>query len=165
MVRPLWSGLLSGRKAKVWSDLTRSHSRVQTHQSRETDFSKARRVETVIPCRRAPPGPTGWVPSWSLHGPTRCCIMALSAIYLETSWRIDLHRIVVATARASSHYMARAWMYHAMLSSGKTTPKRFEPLRAEPNGYLVHHLSHSVTVSLLARDSEPVHIIAAQHNN
>ena len=30
----------------------------------------------------------------------------------------------------------------------KTTPKGSEPLRAEPNGFLVHHLSHSVTVSL-----------------
>ena len=29
-----------------------------------------------------------------------------------------------------------------------STPRGFEPLRAEPNGFLVHHLSHSVTVSL-----------------
>lgn len=29
----------------------------------------------------------------------------------------------------------------------KTTPKGFEPLRAEPNGFLVHLLSHSDTVS------------------
>ena len=28
-----------------------------------------------------------------------------------------------------------------------STPRGFEPLRAEPNGFLVHHLSHSVTVS------------------
>ena len=27
------------------------------------------------------------------------------------------------------------------------TPMGFEPLRAEPNGFLVHHLNHSVTVS------------------
>ena len=32
--------------------------------------------------------------------------------------------------------------------SQQTTPKGFEPLRAEPNGFLVHHLSHSVTVSM-----------------
>ncbi len=31
----------------------------------------------------------------------------------------------------------------------KTTPRGFEPLRAEPNGFLVHHLNHSVTVSLM----------------
>ena len=30
----------------------------------------------------------------------------------------------------------------------QSTPKGFEPLRAEPNGFLVHHLSHSVTVSM-----------------
>ena len=28
-----------------------------------------------------------------------------------------------------------------------TTARGFEPLRAEPNGFLVHHLSHSVTLS------------------
>ena len=30
----------------------------------------------------------------------------------------------------------------------KATPRGFEPLRAEPNGFLVHHLNHSVTVSM-----------------
>ena len=30
----------------------------------------------------------------------------------------------------------------------KTTPRGFEPLRAEPNGFLVHLLNHSDTVSL-----------------
>ena len=30
----------------------------------------------------------------------------------------------------------------------KTTARGFEPLRAEPNGFLVHHLNHSVTLSL-----------------
>ena len=29
-----------------------------------------------------------------------------------------------------------------------TTARGFEPLRAEPNGFLVHHLSHSVTLSI-----------------
>ena len=33
-------------------------------------------------------------------------------------------------------------------SGQESTPRGFEPLRAEPNGFLVHHLSHSVTVSL-----------------
>ena len=28
------------------------------------------------------------------------------------------------------------------------TARGFEPLRAEPNGFLVHHLSHSVTLSV-----------------
>ena len=30
---------------------------------------------------------------------------------------------------------------------GKPTARGFEPLRAEPNGFLVHHLNHSVTLS------------------
>ena len=31
--------------------------------------------------------------------------------------------------------------------SAKATARGFEPLRAEPNGFLVHHLNHSVTLS------------------
>ena len=31
----------------------------------------------------------------------------------------------------------------------KPTARGFEPLRAEPNGFLVHHLNHSVTLSCL----------------
>ncbi len=30
----------------------------------------------------------------------------------------------------------------------KTTPKGFEPMWAEPDGFLVHHLNHSVPVSM-----------------
>ena len=30
----------------------------------------------------------------------------------------------------------------------RTTARGFEPLRAEPNGFLVHHLNHSVTLSV-----------------
>ena len=30
-----------------------------------------------------------------------------------------------------------------------STARGFEPLRAEPNGFLVHHLSHSVRLSLV----------------
>ena len=36
-----------------------------------------------------------------------------------------------------------------------TTPNKLEPLRAEPTGFLVHHLNHSVAVSLLTCDSMP----------
>ena len=35
----------------------------------------------------------------------------------------------------------------------KTTPRGFEPLRAEPNGFLVHLLNHSDTVSSAGRVS------------
>jgi hypothetical protein len=33
-------------------------------------------------------------------------------------------------------------------SATKATARGFEPLRAEPNGFLVHHLNHSVTLSV-----------------
>ena len=33
-------------------------------------------------------------------------------------------------------------------AAGVPTVRGFEPLRAEPNGFLVHHLSHSVTLSV-----------------
>ena len=33
------------------------------------------------------------------------------------------------------------------LGQARSTARGFEPLRAEPNGFLVHHLSHSVTLS------------------
>ena len=34
----------------------------------------------------------------------------------------------------------------------KTTARGFEPLRAEPNGFLVHHLNHSVTLSVASAE-------------
>ena len=37
------------------------------------------------------------------------------------------------------------------LTGWQPTARGFEPLRAEPNGFLVHHLSHSVTLSLQMR--------------
>ena len=37
---------------------------------------------------------------------------------------------------------------NVMMKHTKTTARGFEPLRAEPNGFLVHHLNHSVTLSL-----------------
>ena len=39
----------------------------------------------------------------------------------------------------------------------KPTARGFEPLRAEPNGFLVHHLNHSVTLSCLASHA-PTHV-------
>ena len=35
----------------------------------------------------------------------------------------------------------------------RATARGFEPLRAEPNGFLVHHLSHSVTLSHMQRQA------------
>ena len=33
-------------------------------------------------------------------------------------------------------------------NAAAATARGFEPLRAEPNGFLVHHLNHSVTLSM-----------------
>ena len=40
------------------------------------------------------------------------------------------------------------------------TARGFEPLRAEPNGFLVHHLSHSVTLSWTWMDDLPAGLSA-----
>ena len=47
--------------------------------------------------------------------------------------RLPLHRHACSTRNSSSN--------------SKTTPRGFEPLRAEPNGFRVHLLSRSDTVS------------------
>ena len=45
----------------------------------------------------------------------------------------------------------------------ESTARGFEPLRAEPNGFLVHHLNHSVTLSQAAVGRSPsMHRRAAQ---
>jgi hypothetical protein len=40
--------------------------------------------------------------------------------------------------------------------SADSTARGFEPLRAEPNGFLVHHLSHSVTLSCKGTSRQPI---------
>ena len=44
----------------------------------------------------------------------------------------------------------------------QTTPRGFEPLRAEPNGFLVHHLNHSVTVSMYQMILGSTRVVAAR---
>ena len=55
-------------------------------------------------------------------------------------------------ATLNLHLASKAFTILASLLGIKTTPKGFEPLRAEPNGFLVHHLNHSVTVSLSSKE-------------
>ena len=50
-----------------------------------------------------------------------------------------------------------------------STARGFEPLRAEPNGFLVHHLNHSVTLSLVQGqerkpDTENTAAVGVQHH-
>ena len=48
---------------------------------------------------------------------------------------------------AWSAALGRLGAGHAAKGAATATARGFEPLRAEPNGFLVHHLSHSVTLS------------------
>ena len=41
----------------------------------------------------------------------------------------------------------------------ETAPTGFEPLRAETNGFLVHHVNHPATVSLQTCDSDAKYTI------
>ena len=53
--------------------------------------------------------------------------------------------------RAVRSAVPKHWAHRGHLPVGlwqKTTPRGFEPLRAEPNGFRVHLLNHSGTVSL-----------------
>ena len=56
--------------------------------------------------------------------------------------------IAVPTHKHSWQNMLSLWNFQApLLAATRSTARGFEPLRAEPNGFLVHHLSHSVTLS------------------
>jgi hypothetical protein len=60
--------------------------------------------------------------------------------------------MVVLPMSSLWHWPRAHWRMIAcvkMHKNNKTTARGFEPLRAEPNGFLVHHLDHSVTLSLL----------------
>ena len=73
------------------------------------------------------------------------------------------------------------WTSHLELAEGSTgilylvhtysTARGFEPLRAEPNGFRVHHLSHSVTLSTMGDDLDdrqsqrmPNHLLCMRAN-
>ena len=61
------------------------------------------------------------------------------------------HGLGPAEAKASpkhGHKVPPQEDAHAAVSAWQRQRGDFEPLRAEPNGFLVHHLGHSVTLSL-----------------
>ncbi len=100
-------------------------------------------------------------PAWLLHPPAVGSICA--------SQSRPGHKRFGLAARASSPPPSRAQLevqqaaFHPVwhvwdtwgnilkcAQAAKTTARGFEPLRAEPNGFLVHHLNHSVTLSCRA---------------
>ena len=57
----------------------------------------------------------------------------------------SLDCMVEERASGSKAEVQLAWP--SSIQTLKATARGFEPLRAEPNGFLVHHLNHSVTLS------------------
>ena len=54
------------------------------------------------------------------------------------------------------------WSPAQQRSRYKSTARRFEPLRAEPNRFLVHHLNHSVTLSMSKVCKHLAHLSCSQ---
>ena len=67
---------------------------------------------------------------------------------VQTQMRDDSVHIVPLPACAISCCMRASGVMSARAAQCNATARGFEPLRAEPNGFLVHHLNHSVTLSL-----------------
>ena len=76
--------------------------------------------------------------------------------YLLLPWWLYRYTIYGGVLVEIIHIYIYIYIY---MFVGKTTPKGFGPSRAEPNGFLVHHLSHPVTVSLQTCNSKPEYII------
>ena len=54
----------------------------------------------------------------------------------------------VPDSRVAGALVARPCKLAVICGAEKATARGFEPLRADPNGFLVHHLNHSVTLSM-----------------
>ena len=78
------------------------------------------------------------------------------------------HRVSLVVSRSIAvGHKAQGQRDRYRTTNNNSTPRGFEPLRAEPNGFLVHHLNHSVTVSrrVLRHEYSPKHThICMQHH-
>jgi hypothetical protein len=74
--------------------------------------------------------------------PTLPHVIALSNVTLPQRERKTVIRVCIYI-----HVYIYMLIYRHHVESLNTTPKGFEPLRAEPNGFLVHLLNHSDKVS------------------
>ena len=59
-------------------------------------------------------------------------------LFLRKRWQFAI---------SMSNYLPANILLFFISLQNKSTARGFEPLRAEPNGFLVHHLNHSVTLS------------------
>ena len=67
--------------------------------------------------------------------------------YRQTLAIVCLRSSLPARQKLHRQNPSRSRMKSAKPGTRKATARGFEPLRAEPNGFLVHHLNHSVTLS------------------
>ena len=64
------------------------------------------------------------------------------------SWFACCASVTSLQCQCCAHeFVARAEGMHEFVARANATARGFEPLRAEPNGFRVHHLNHSVTLS------------------
>ena len=82
----------------------------------------------------APPGRRNRTPA-CLHAP---------GVEVPSGHQPDSPRPWSSRSPATAHCVSCVAGYRLC---AKPTARGFEPLRAEPNGFLVHHLNHSVTLS------------------
>ena len=59
-------------------------------------------------------------------------------------------RVATPSAKFPARAAERMWLRCQRRVHRRATPRGFEPLQAEPNGFLVHLLDHSDTVSIVA---------------
>jgi hypothetical protein len=74
---------------------------------------------------------------------TPACLHA-PGVEVPSGHQPDSPRLQSSHSHAAAHGISCIARY---LLCAKPTARGFEPLRAEPNGFLVHHLNHSVTLS------------------
>ena len=74
-----------------------------------------------------------------------CCIKAIQGnITAFIKFRLDF--LMVSGRHPKKHILLKVTAVTEVMTF-QSTPRGFEPRRAEPNGFQIHHLSHSVTVS------------------
>ena len=71
---------------------------------------------------------------------------------------LDRDRARPASEENASASVGRAAPLSRHLATLNLTAKGFEPLRAEPNGFLVHHLNHSATLSVQSTTFSDAHL-------
>ena len=79
------------------------------------------------------------------------------AIYSHTLYQLSYRgRLTTLPVRLQQRRVFFGYYYIRDRRKEKATPVGFEPTRAEPNGFLVHRLNHSATVSMQNAGTTPL---------